>query len=227
MTINELDLIFFLFLLTLLTAAYLITAFFQIKKYIKINKGSETKDYLPLSYGIAFLFMGIGRVILATFDVITEFNSANFNESNFWIWKLGSSVQLFGVGVWFLLMEKRVLKGKDKLGLLFFYIAFIAIGMILSDIIIVTTFVIIGMVFAMYIPIAYVYIAAKSDGAVRKKALFMLFGFIFVIFGALLTSELIIVPLTEATGLLAIHVHHIAFLIIILGVIFFFLGTKN
>ncbi len=226
MTIEASDYVFYVVALILLISAYLIITSYQLRKHFKINKGSEKKDYFTLVYAITFLFMGIGRLVLAIFDVVTEFNSINYNDSNFWIWKIGSSIQLFGVGLWVLLMEKRVLKGKDKYILTILYSAFIIIGMLMIDILLATTLVILGMLFAVYIPAAYIYIAIKSDGVVRQKAILMFCGFLLIILGSLLPSEQIIAPLAEMTGLLRIQVHDIAFFVIICGIVLLFLGSK-
>ena len=226
MAIDIPNLSFYIAVLIILLIAYIVVSFAQLRKYYRINKGSDKKDYLPLTFCLTFLFMGLGRLILAIFDVVTEFDVANYDASNFFVWKIGSSVQLFGVGLWFLLMEKRVMKGRDKYLLIILYTAFIVIGMIMTDIILATTMVILGMFFAVYIPIAYVYIATQSDGSVRRKALLMLFGFLLVIFGSLLPSEQVIVPLTQVTGLLRIQVHDIAFFIIISGLVVLLMGTK-
>jgi len=226
MTIDLPDLTVYIGILLLLLTAYIIISISQIRKYLKINKGSDKKDYLPLTYGMAFLFMGLGRLILVIFDIVTEFNSINYNDSNFWIWKIGVSIQLFGIGLWFMLMERRVLKGRDKYLLIIMYIAFIVFGLIMTDIVLASILVISGMGFAIYIPVAYIYIAIKSDGSVRKKALLMVFGFLLVILGSLLPAEQVIVPLSEMTGLLRIQVHDIAFFVIIGGICLLYFGTR-
>ena len=213
-------------ILSLLFIIYAIISITQIRKYIKINQGSEKKDYLPLTYGVTFIFVALGRVFLVIFDIITDFNVINYNETNFWIWKIGSALQLFGVGLWFLMMEKRVLKGKDKYLLVILYTSFIVIGLIMTEVVLASNLVIIGMLFVAYIPAAYVYIAIQSDGSVRKKALLMFFGFIILILGSLLPSEVIIAPLNEMTGILRIQVHDIAFFVMITGIILLYIGTK-
>ncbi|MHA1291974.1 MAG: hypothetical protein ACTSQJ_04830 [Promethearchaeota archaeon] len=186
----------------------------------------DERDYLPLVYSVAFFSLCLGRVILAIFDIVTEFNSGNYGSENFFLWKIGSSFQMFAVFLFFVIIEKRVVKGRDKYALVILFVIFWALGLLMVDIILATNFIIIAMLFVVYIPLAYLYIAKISEGVVRKKALYVFSGFVIVFLASLMTGEIIIDFIGHLGNLERIQVHQIAFLIKASGSWLLFLGFK-
>jgi len=220
--------IYLIALISLLSLFTLIGPYF-IRKYYHKTKTTGTqdkKDYLLLIHGIAIIFLGVGRLILAIFDILTDFNSINYNLENFWIWKIGSSFQMFALCLFFVLMEKRLLKGRDKYILVIFYLFFWILGMMMLDVVIATNFIIIATILTVYIPFAYLYIAIISEGRVRKKASYVFIGFAIFMVAALLTGEIIIDLIAIPLGITRIDVHIIAYTIKIICLLFFFLGLK-
>ena len=130
-------LVVFIISLIGLLCLYLIVSLYFLKKYQTINKErvSEQKDYFPLFYFVAFLFLSIGRLFLAIFDVITEFDSNNYTLENFVIWKIGTAFQLCAWGLFFIVIEKKAMKGRDKYILFILYATFCILGLILNDIV--------------------------------------------------------------------------------------------
>ncbi|MHA1146776.1 MAG: hypothetical protein ACTSR8_00860 [Promethearchaeota archaeon] len=219
--------IFYLTALIFLLIMYVFFGVFSLRRYLNEKESDRETAYLQLFYGLAFIFNGIGRFVLAIFDIITEFDAANYNPITLTYWRIGSGLQILGVGMYFYLMEKRVMRGRDKYILLIIYFLLPAIGILfIPDIITVTFLIIFGMLFAVYIPIAYLYIAKISDGIIRKRALLIFLGLLVMILGSLLPSEIVIVPLTQNSSLERIHVHIIAFAVIIIGGIILFYGVK-
>lgn len=213
--------------LLFLLAMYFIFGTFALKKYLMQKKEEGSAEEFNLFYAFRFYFLGLGRFILAIFDVITDFNSKNYHPSNIWIWKIGSGLQFIGVGVYFYLMEKRVMRGRDKYLLLIIFFALPAFGLIfMQEVETATIFIALGLIVGIYVPLAYLYIAKISDGEVRKKALYIFLGFVIMVVGSSLPAEQVISVLTQITPLVRIQVHVIAFWTIICGGVFLFLGVK-
>ncbi len=202
---------------------YFIRKFYQKKK----KAGAEGKiDYLNLIHGIAILLLGLGRLGLAIFDIITQFDSANYAANNFWIWKIGSTIQMSALCLFFIIMEKRLMKGRDKYILVILYVGLLIIGMAMVEINIATNFIIIASIVTIYIPFAYLYVAIISEGNVRKKAIYVFIGFSIFMIAALLTGEMVIDLIAQPLGITRIDVHVIAYIIKISCLFFLFLGFK-
>jgi len=224
MTLELSHLVVFIISLIGLLCLYLIVSLYFLKKYQTINKErvSEQKDYFPMFYFVAFLFLSIGRLFLAIFDVITEFDSNNYTLENFVIWKIGTAFQLCAWGLFFIVIEKKAMKGRDKYILFILYAVFCIIGVALNDIVLATNLIVVAFFFSIYIPFAYLYIVVVSDGAVRKKAMYAFLGFLIVLIGALLTGETVI----DLFGIERILMHPISYIVKAIGSIFLYLGFK-
>ena len=217
-------LVVFIISLIALLCLFLIVSLFFLRKYLNINRErvSETKDYFPMFYFVAFLFLSIGRLFLAIFDVITEFDSGNYTLENFVLWKIGTAFQLCAWGLFFIVIEKKAMKGRDKYILFILYATFCIVGLALNDIVWATNCIVVAFIFSIYIPFAYLYIVSVSDGAVRKKALYAFLGFLMTLIGALLTGETVI----DLFGIERILMHPIAYIIKAIGCVFLYLGFK-
>ena len=224
MTLEFSHLVLLIISLIALLCLYLTVSIFFLRKYLTINKErvSEQKDYFPMFYFVAFLFLSIGRLFLAIFDVITEYDSGNYTLDNFVLWKIGTGFQLCAWGLFFIVIEKKAMKGRDKYILFILYAIFCIIGLVLNDIVWATNLIVVAFLFSIYIPFAYLYIVIVSDGAIRKKSLYAFLGFLLTLIGALVTGETII----DLFGIERILVHPIAYLIKAIGCILLFLGFK-
>ena len=226
---SETSFIIYITVLIILLSLYITLGTYFLRKFYQKKKkqGTEVKtDYLYLVHGAAIILLGIGRLFLVIFDLITEFDSSNYAPNNFWIWKVGSCIQMAALCLFLITMEKRILKGKDKYLLVILFLAVLTIGMVMIDINIATNFIIIASIFTIFIPFAYLYVAIISEGEVRKKASYVFIGFSIFMIAALLTGEMIIDHIAQPLGLTRIDVHVIAYTIKISCLIFFFLGFK-
>jgi len=226
MVIELIDWIFYFTALSFILGSYFIFGLFFIRKYFKVNKGLEKKDQLPLVYGIGFFFFGLGRIFMTIFDLIVEFDISQGTFENILIWKFGSTLQLIGYSFFFILMEKRVMKGRDKYILVILYFAFFIIGLILPDIEAATPFFAISLILTTYIPLSYLYISYISDGEVRRKARVIFLGFLIIAIGLLMLAEQFLVVLSDLSGLKNIQWHVISNLLKSVGVCILFLGYK-
>ncbi len=216
------DLLFigYLISLILLLGIYFTTASYSVYIYKTEEKGEKTgwESYAVLIYGVILALLGIGRLFCALFDVLSDFTAPELMPDYLYFWKIGISLQTAGFGLFFILIEKLVMKGRDKYLLFIGFITFFLIGMILNN----NIYLIVSNIFALWIPIMYIYIAAKSEGDVRKKALYVFFG-ILLIFGG---SLFITAPIMQLLGIEFLLVHTIAYFVKSFGVILLFLGFK-
>ncbi len=230
MEIDTTILIFYFIALGVLLGCYIIFGLFFIRKFYVMNKEHEStreKYYIFLIYGLCFFFLCIGRIFYTIFDFATEFNvSENMTSENLIMWKIGNGFQLVTLGLLIGLLEKRILHGRDKYLLFFIYITFVSLGMIATDLLLATFFLFLPTIMVLYIPIAYIYIAIKSDGIIRKRALLALFGFIILFVGSLMLNEYILIVIVNMTGLDRIQIHAISHIIKCVGVILIFLGFQ-
>lgn len=222
-------------ILYLLSIAFLLSfygvfgAYFIVTFFLS-NQGKELKqqNFLPLIYGLFFGFLMIGRIILFYFDYfLTHLDPINYNLSNLIIWKIGVSFQMFGYWCLFILMEKRVLKGKDKYLLVIISIVLYVIGMGFQDIILSTRFIMFSLYTTVYIPIAYLIIAKKSEGRVRIKAVGIFIGFLLIFLGMYLLSENYVAILVDSGLMTRYEIHIITNFMKCIGLGLFFFGFKE
>lgn len=203
--------------LIILLACYLIYGIHELRKYYLSNQDKK-KEVLPLIYGLVFILLFIGRIFSYIFDSTTDFNADNYNSTNMIWWKLGVSFQIFAFALFFIIIEIRVLKGRDKYLLIILYFIFYVFGMITEQIIYIT----IALLFSAWIPITYLYVAKLSDGDVRKRALFIAGGIIIFMVAALIMSSLLI----EIIGVEPMQMHFLSNLLKTLAIHFLLLGFK-
>lgn len=226
----DLNLLMYVFAVGLLLVTYTIFGIYFLMGYYNLTRekgGLEKKENLLLFYGCFFILIAAGQLIFSIFDLITVFNSINWNSDNIILWKIGTTLQICGFGLIFTLMEKRVLQGKDKYILVIIFFISYVIGMILSDIKLATTVIMVSFICAIYIPLSYGYIAVKSEGMLRRKALYVLLGFIVFFIGTDIVAERILLIISNLTGLERIQIHVISQIIKELASGLIFLGYKK
>lgn len=197
---------------------YVLFTVVSIKKYFNINKGIEKKDYFPLIYSLTFISLMLGRVFSTIFDIITDYNPVNYTAENYFWWRIGISFQILAFALFFIVLEMRVMKGRDKYIPFILYIAFYIWGLITEQIL----FIMLALIFAAWIPIAYLYVAIQSDGNVRKKALFVSLGIILFMAAAILMSSIIIQALSMET----LQMHFITTIMKIIAINLLYQGFK-
>jgi len=199
----------------LLLSLYGFFGFYFLLRYMR----SEDKTTLRLSYAVILLLLCVGRLFLVLFDLTTNFSSLTWLGEGFFLWIIGMSIQIGGFGIFLILMEKRILQAKDKYILAIIYFSVFVIGLILGNILII----IIGAFSSLFIPIAYLWVAFKSEGSVRKRAFLVAFGIIFILLASLFQAG----PIINAIAIDNIIIHSIAYFIKSTGAILLFLGFKE
>lgn len=225
----ELELVLYSISIYVLLGVYGASGIYMLLKYFISTKSEvkSTEKRLFLLYGFFFIFLMVGRIFLFIFDFyLTEFDISNISDFEFLIWKIGISFQVFSYSFLFALMEKRIMKGKDFYILLILYFIFYIIGMISSNLEDAGIYAFIATAFSIFIPLAYLYIAVKSQQHVRRKAILIFFGFMLIFFATSLDVEPILIMLNDLFGWSRIEVYTYISIIKTVAVVFFFLGFK-
>lgn len=161
--------------------------------YLYFKKDKENR--LVLAVGLFFLFMGISRIILLFFDFfLTGLNPAYLQTYSL-VWTIGSIFVATGFGFFIIVADHNLFKGKDKYLLTIIYAVASTITLAIPIFIISETLSSVAIISAvLFIPISYLYVAIKSTGEIRRKALAVLFGLVVFATGLLLLGEPIIGP---------------------------------
>ncbi len=227
MSIDPLLLAIFLIPLIALLSLYLLVGIIFLKTYFKLKPtwGDGKKDYLHFLQGLFFILFFAGRLVLAIFDVINESSGENVTPETLLLWKAGILIFMMGYGVFFFVMEMRILKGKDKYIPFILYCIILLIGLIIPDIPITSNCIMAATALSLYIPIAYFYIAIVSNGTVRKKALLVFIGIMVMYVATAMISEPFInifKPIFEN-----FQIHSISYSIMSIGVILIYTGLRR
>ena len=162
------------------------------------------------------LLLFLGRIFISYFDIITEFDPENYNLANRVYWAIGISFQIFALACFFILIEIRVVKGRDKYILVILYFISYLYAIITINIL----FIMVCLIIVLYIPIAYAYVAIISDGIVRIRAIFVSLGIVlFLIANAIVAGFLV-----QALGVELLLMHTISNFIKIGAVILLYFG---
>lgn len=163
-------------------------SFFYMRKYLL----SEMKNKLLLGIALLFLFLGIGRVFFAFFDFyLTNFNPDLF-QANILIWKLGTLFSETGVGILILIAENKVFGGKDRYIFFIGYLIFVGLAVGWPDFQLAGYFSAYAVMFGAFILFSYIYLAIILEGEARKRAIFVIFGFLFFAAGSVALNEFLL-----------------------------------
>ncbi len=225
----ELDSIFYLGSIFLLLGVYLASGLYMFLKYYSAQKSEvkSSENRLFLLYGLFFTFLMIGRFCLFIFDFyLTHFDISNISDTEFLIWKIGLTFKIFGYSCLLILMEYRTLKQRDYYALAIFYFIFYILGMISNNIEDAGVYTFIATAFSIFIPIAYLYIAIKSQQKIRRKALLIFFGFMIFFIAMSLDVEPVLLTLMDVLNFTRIQVYVLINIVKTVAIVFFFFGFK-
>jgi hypothetical protein len=146
---------------------------FFLSKYRK----SEERTKIQVAFLIFFLCLGIVRSILLYYDYL--YNVMEIQELV--IWKISNIFLMGGIGSIIFASENGVFKGKDFYGFLIGFLILFSISIVYPDIPLSQSFMLSAMIFALFIPISYIYLAYKFPVS-RKNIVLMFAGFgIFIV----------------------------------------------
>ena len=100
-------------ILMILYALFSINFLIEYKKQTKMENRDE-KAFVILTLSFDFIFLIIGRIVLVYFDISNDFDFMQYGRVDLILWKIGIIMQLLGFGFFFILIEKRFMKGGDK-----------------------------------------------------------------------------------------------------------------
>jgi len=210
-----------------LLSLYLVFGLYFLRVYYSLKPSSQDykKDYLHLFQSLILLFFFAGRIFLATYDIMNQINKGVMSVESILIWKVGIILQMLGYGVFFYMMEKRVVKGKDKYLPFITYCAVIFIAILAPTIELTTSFILIATALSLFIPLAYLYVAIVSDGKVRRKALSICIGIILMYIATAIVSDPFINVFRPTFH--DLQIYSISYCIKIIVAILFYLGFRR
>jgi hypothetical protein len=217
-TIEEVFLYIALIAIIVLVAVKLIMAY-RFNRAYNANK----ENNLLLGVMFFFLFMAISRISLAYFDfVLTKFDPLEF-QANALFWKFASIFQYIGFFCLIFSFERVIFEGKTWYLISVLYAIMTGVVMFISDFLAMQFWAGIPIaIAALFIPISYIYLAKKSQGEIRKKALIIFAGFILYAAGLLILGEDVVSALIgvfSAPELLIRYILHIVSVGLKLGAI--------
>ena len=229
MALETNDLIHFLIIFSVLFCLYLFVGLYFLRKYILLNREVKTpgnENYIPLLFFFTIILIGIGHLFIVIHDLKTEFSTINLNINNLVLYIIGLVFLLIGFSVYFFLTEVKIMQGRDKYILAILYFTLNIISIILTGTYIGFLFIVLGAMIFLYLPFVYLYLAIKSDGKVRKKALSIFFGSILIFLSYAMYIEPFFTNLKSLTGLVDIQMEVIINYVRIMALLFIFYGFK-
>lgn len=189
-------------------------------KFFRRYRG-EGKNKFDLGFGFFFVFILLGQLIFFLYYYyITEFEQSS---ENLIFWKVATLLQLCGFGILFVISEKKILDGKDYYLFFIGFCVMAGVALFQPTVHSATTWAMLSLAFALFIPISYVYLAIKSEGVYRKRSLFVFFGFIIYFIGIEIVSlNLANIIMAATGGLITIyHLSIIGYLLRIVALLLF------
>lgn len=195
-------------------------AFFWI--FSSHYRKSSERTRIQLAFLIFFLALALSRILLIYFDYfLTHLNSAEYATYVLW-WKLSLVFQSIGFGGILFAAENGIFKGKDLYIFLVGFIIVMCIALLHPEIAFTQTASVLALVFALFIPAGYLYLAYKLPPSRRNIALIFI-GFSIFGFGIMIVS-----PDLLATFPTMIHeLYLLSILVQIPGFIIFAIGVKR
>jgi hypothetical protein len=222
-----------IFLLTLVLI--MVKVIMAIYLGARLHKGKKENQVAPLFMSAIMLVMilwTISRVFFAIFDFfLTKFDTNMYGRfPDVWFWKFGALFASAGVIVVLWIVDKKILGNKFK--------GIFAIIMLASTILetlwpvsnfdefqVASTIGLVGSLFALLIPILFLYIGIKTPG-LRKTAFVLAFGIIIYTLGGGLVSAAVI-DIFIAAGLSRTMVYLISTLMKIAGLVMVTIGATR
>jgi len=175
-----------------LIVAKLIFGVYLYQKY----KNSEEKNYFVKGASVLMFLLGGSRIAYFIFDFyLTRLNPDLFWQyPNVWLWKTGNFLSGAGISYLLYVVDRKVYNFKFK-GILAYGNLAIALVQFLWPISgpesynLVSTIGFLSILFALLIPITFLYVGIKSTGDLRKMSFLMVLGILLYSFAGQLLNE--------------------------------------
>ena len=167
-----------------------------LSKYLK----SDDKNNIKLAISLIFIFLAIGTIVFIFFDYYYTQLEHSLYEKYHLIWKIGIIFQLTGFGFFFLVSEYRVFHGKDYFIFFWCFLGFFIVAIIVVDFLLSQILINFALIFVIFIPISYIYLAIKLTGEPRSNIILILFGVIIFTIGMAINLFDVVVALEHLTG---------------------------
>ncbi|MHA1273576.1 MAG: hypothetical protein ACTSQS_09085 [Promethearchaeota archaeon] len=226
--LNQMDFIIIAFYLSVLISHFSAGIFLLLKSR---NKGENVKNYLR-GIAIFFLLYGLAKSIVFLFELTFPVNFVwNIGEKDFnkifsenpdlslrhdIVWRFTATLGVAGVAFLMYQLEKQILEKKTKF--IFTIITIITvIPAILfgvkgkDEIDIVRIILYAGNIMLIVIPLIYLYLAGKTSGATRLRALGAMSGILILFLGIVFNSSIGKSLFENLYGISGIHITYILF----------------
>ena len=187
---------------------------FFFAKYRK----SEEKTKIQVAFLIFFLCLGIVRGILLYYD----YRYLVMEIQELVALKISNIFLMGGVGSVIFASENGVFKGKDFYGFLIGFLILFSLSIVYPDASMAQGFMLLAMLFAVFIPISYIYLAYKFPVS-RKNIVLMFVGFGIFIIGLFSAFT----PVVETYGAIAHELYFIGAIVQAVGFSLFTIGIKR
>ncbi|HUX97976.1 MAG TPA: hypothetical protein VMV49_00335 [Candidatus Deferrimicrobium sp.] len=194
---------------------------FFIDRYLKFKE----KNRIQLAFCLIFLCLGIGRLLLIYFDYfLTGLEISAYDEFQL-MWKTAILFEMVGIGFLILVSEYAVWKGKDFYSFFIGFLIVVCIGMCIPDFFLGQMIIVYALIFAVFIPISYIYLAIKLPKPSRSNIIMVFIGFIIFGGGLLLISAGVVEWLAFLIDNHSLYL--ISAIVQIPGLLFLALGIKR
>ncbi len=210
-------------ILIVIATKFALSAYLLKKVLDKKKSGGEFKFDFIFGVFILMICLGISRSLYFYYDFfMTQFDPDKlWRYPNVMVWKIAGLISTIGIVFLLYILDKTVLHFKFK-GLLSIAILIIALVQFFypinsaEDFVFVSSLGFFGVMFALIIPLVFLYLGIKTPG-LRKVCFLIVFGIIVYSLGSFLVSENVLAPLRESFGS---RIEVTAFLIFALAKIF-------
>ena len=132
--------------------------------------------------------MGLGRIVFIFFDYIFTLHQLSLYQTYQNIWKLASFFILIGFGFLIIVSEYRLFKGKDLYVFFWGFLIVAILGLIAPYFVWAENLINLAILFALFIPIGYIYLAIKLPGEIRKGIVVALIGIIIFVISLIINK---------------------------------------
>ena len=224
--------IIFLLTLVLILVKIIMAIYLGVRLHKTKKEENRVAPLFMVSIMLVMILWTISRIFFAIFDFfLTKFDTTTYALfPNVWFWKFGALFASIGVIIVLWIVDKKILGNKFK-GI---FAIIMLVSTVAETLYPVTTFAdfqvastigLIGSLFALLIPILFIYIGIKTPG-LRKTAFLLAFGIIiYTLGGGLVSAAIINIFLTA--GLTQTMVYLISTSMKIMGLLMVTIGATR
>lgn len=194
-------------------------AFYFLRKFLlQYKEKGLKKDNLSLVINLMFICYFIAQIYYVQREFMIDFDFTTDTPESLIFLRIGTYVNDFGNWAFLIILDKRVLKGKDKYLIIIAYFILIITTFFINDSDLLGIITVIGNLIILPFIFFYLYAGFKIKGVVRKKAIYIFTGVIIIFLAFILPTKYFLGETILLKGVWNIFKN--------IGYIFCFLGFK-